>query len=70
VRFDVVIPSLPGFGFSDEPPTPGWSAERIARAWEELMQRLGYSRCFAQGSDWGAYVTTAMAQQHSMWTPV
>jgi pimeloyl-ACP methyl ester carboxylesterase len=55
VRFDVV-------GFSEGPTTPSWNAERIARAWEELMQRLGYSRWFAQGGAWGAYVTTAMAQ--------
>jgi pimeloyl-ACP methyl ester carboxylesterase len=61
--FDVVIPSLPGFGFSDRPAEAGWNAERIARAWAVLMQRLGYSRYVAQGGDWGAFVTTAMAQQ-------
>lgn len=61
--FHVVIPSLPGFGFSDKPATPGWNAERTGRAWGRLMQRLGYARWFAQGGDWGAFVTTAMAQQ-------
>jgi pimeloyl-ACP methyl ester carboxylesterase len=62
--FHVVIPSLPGFGFSDKPAARGWNAERTGRAWGQLMQRLGYSRWFAQGGDWGAFVTTAMAQQH------
>lgn len=61
--FDVIIPSLPGFGFSDKPATRGWNAARTARAWAILMQRLGYTRYVAQGGDWGAYVTTAMAQQ-------
>jgi epoxide hydrolase len=61
--FDVVIPSLPGFGFSDKPTTRGWNAARTARAWAVLMQRLGYARYVAQGGDWGAFVTTAMAQQ-------
>jgi epoxide hydrolase len=63
--FDVIIPSLPGFGFSDKPVARGWNAERTARAWAQLMQRLGYSRYVAQGGDWGAFVTTAMAQQHA-----
>src|ERR1051325_7715188 len=62
--FDVVIPSLPGFAFSGKPAERGWNAERIARAWGMLMQRLGYGRFVAQGGDWGAFVTTAMAQQH------
>jgi pimeloyl-ACP methyl ester carboxylesterase len=62
--FDVVIPSLPGFAFSDKPTGRGWNAERIAHAWGQLMQRLGYRRYVAQGGDWGAFVTTAMAQQH------
>ncbi len=57
--FHVVIPSLPGFGFSDKP-TVGWKLSRIASAWSELMQRLGYSRWVAQGGDWGAGVTTAL----------
>lgn len=61
--FDVIIPSLPGFGFSDKPATRGWNAERTARAWSVLMQRLGYSHYVAQGGDWGAFVTTALAQQ-------
>ena len=61
--FDVVVPSLPGFAFSDKPAERGWNAERVARAWAVLMQRLGYRRYVAQGGDWGAYVTTAMAQQ-------
>jgi epoxide hydrolase len=63
--FDVVIPSLPGFGFSDRPSERGWNAERTARAWGMLMQRLGYARYVAQGGDWGAFVTTALAQQHA-----
>lgn len=61
--FDVVIPSLPGFGFSDKPSEAGWNTQRIARAWAVLMQRLGYSRYVAQGGDWGCFVVTAMAQQ-------
>lgn len=61
--FDVIIPSLPGFGFSDKPASGGWNAARTARAWAIVMQRLGYTRYVAQGGDWGAYVTTAMAQQ-------
>ena len=63
--FDVVIPSLPGFGFSDKPTERGWNAERTARAWAVLMQRLGYRRYVAQGGDWGALVTTVMAQQQA-----
>jgi pimeloyl-ACP methyl ester carboxylesterase len=63
--FHVVIPSLPGFGFSDKPAGEGWNVERTARAWSVLMRRLGYKRYVAQGGDWGAFVTTAMAQQHS-----
>ncbi|WP_263732185.1 epoxide hydrolase family protein [Cellulomonas sp. SG140] len=58
--FDVVIPSLPGFGFSGKPKAPGWNAPRIARAWAELMRRLGYSRWAAHGGDWGAVVTTEL----------
>ena len=61
--FDVVVPSLPGHGFSDQPTDPGWDRVRTARAWAELMTRLGYSRWVAQGGDWGAAVTIAMAQQ-------
>jgi epoxide hydrolase len=58
--FDVVIPSLPGYGFSGKPAQTGWGVKRIARAWHTLMQRLGYSRYVAQGGDWGAVITTAM----------
>ncbi len=59
--FDIVAPSLPGYGFSDTPETTGWGVEKIAGAWIELMRRLGYSRFVAQGGDWGAAVTTAIA---------
>ncbi|MFF4632571.1 epoxide hydrolase family protein [Streptomyces griseorubiginosus] len=59
--FDVVIPSLPGFGFSEKPTETGWTASRIARAWAELMKRLGYTRWAAQGGDWGGVVTTDLA---------
>lgn len=59
--FHVIAPSLPGYGFSDKPTAPGWSIERIAAAWATLMARLGYDRWFAQGGDWGAAVTTALA---------
>ena len=61
--FHVVAPSLPGFGFSGKPAERGWNAGRIARAWAELMHRLGYDRYVAQGGDWGSVVTTAMARQ-------
>jgi pimeloyl-ACP methyl ester carboxylesterase len=55
--FHLVLPSLPGFGFSGKPAVPGWTQERIADAWAVLMRRLGYPRYFAQGGDWGAAVT-------------
>ncbi len=58
--FDVVIPSLPGFGFSQKPAETGWTVPRIATAWVELMKRLGYEHWTAQGGDWGAVVTTAL----------
>lgn len=61
--FDVVIPSLPGFGFSDRPTDAGWSLERIGSAWDVLMKRLGYTRYVAQGGDWGAGVVQAMGRQ-------
>ncbi len=61
--FDVVIPSLPGYGFSGQPTTTGWDPVRIARAWVELMKRLGYTRFVAQGGDWGDAVTEQMALQ-------
>jgi pimeloyl-ACP methyl ester carboxylesterase len=61
--FHLVVPSIPGYGFSDEPTELGWDADRIARAWAELMRRLGYTRYVAQGGDVGAYVTDAMGRQ-------
>ena len=61
--FDLVIPSLPGYGFSDQPTSAGWDPGRTARAWAELMNRLGYTRYVAQGGDVGAGVTDAMAIQ-------
>ncbi len=61
--FDVVIPSIPGYGFSDRPTTTGWGPERIARIWGQLMKRLDYSRYVAQGGDWGAPITSEMARQ-------
>src|SRR5689334_6972523 len=61
--FDLVIPSLPGYGFSDQPTEVGWDPGRIAQAWAELMRRLGYTRYVAQGGDQGASVTDAMARQ-------
>ncbi|HEY8521076.1 MAG TPA: epoxide hydrolase [Gammaproteobacteria bacterium] len=61
--FDVVIPSLPGFGFTERPAEAGWGLERIGRAWDVLMERLGYTRYVAQGGDWGAGVVEALARQ-------
>jgi pimeloyl-ACP methyl ester carboxylesterase len=61
--FHVVIPALPGYGFSGKPDTTGWGVERIASAWAELMQRLGYDRYVAQGGDWGSAVTVQMGTQ-------
>jgi pimeloyl-ACP methyl ester carboxylesterase len=61
--FHVVCPSLPGYGFSEKPTEPGWNIARIARAWIELMARLGYDRYFAQGGDWGSMVTSSIAEQ-------
>src|SRR5271166_4838271 len=61
--FDVVIPSMPGYGFSGKPTAPGWDPARIARAWVALMKRLGYTQFVAQGGDWGAVVTEVMATQ-------
>ena len=61
--FDVVIPSMPGYGFSDKPTTTGWDPAHIARAWTVLMKRLGYTRFVAQGGDWGSIVTELMAVQ-------
>ena len=61
--FDVVIPSMPGYGYSGKPTTPGWGVDRIARAWDLLMKRLGYTRYVAQGGDWGAVVVDQMGVQ-------
>jgi pimeloyl-ACP methyl ester carboxylesterase len=61
--FDVVIPSMPGYGFSGKPTSTGWDAQRIARAWSVLMKRLGYTKFVAQGDDWGAIVTELMGTQ-------
>ncbi|MEU3246636.1 MULTISPECIES: epoxide hydrolase family protein [unclassified Streptomyces] len=61
--FHVVIPSMPGYGFSGKPAEKGWSPERIAAAWGELMKRLGYTKYVAQGGDWGAIVTDLMGSQ-------
>jgi pimeloyl-ACP methyl ester carboxylesterase len=61
--FDVVIPSIPGYGFSGQPAATGWDPGRIARAWAVLMERLGYTRYVAQGGDWGTAISAAMARQ-------
>ena len=61
--FDVVIPSMPGYGFSGKPTSVGWGPERMGRAWATLMTRLGYARYVAQGGDWGAFVVDQMALQ-------
>ena len=61
--FDLVLPSLPGYGLSDEPAGIGWDPGRIARAWVELMRRLGYSRYVAQGGDQGAAITDTMGRR-------
>ena len=61
--FDVVCPSLPGYGFSEHPGATGWGIDRIARAWAQLMALLGYERYGAQGGDWGSMVTASLARQ-------
>jgi pimeloyl-ACP methyl ester carboxylesterase len=61
--FDVVVPSLPGYGFSGNPTGTGWGPDRVAQAWDVLMKRLGYTRYVAQGGDWGAVVSEAMGRQ-------
>ncbi|CAL9324086.1 epoxide hydrolase family protein [Streptomyces sp. SudanB66_2053] len=61
--FDVVVPALPGFGFSERPQERGWNPDRTARAWAELMTRLGYERFGAHGGDWGAFISTELALQ-------
>jgi pimeloyl-ACP methyl ester carboxylesterase len=58
--FDVIAPSLPGYGFSDKPTQPGWGIDKIGRTWARLMARLGYERYVAQGGDWGSMVTSAI----------
>jgi pimeloyl-ACP methyl ester carboxylesterase len=61
--FDVVVPSIPGYGFSGKPSTPGWDPDHIARAWVTLMKRLGYKKFVAQGGDWGAVIVDLMGVQ-------
>src|SRR5215213_935182 len=61
--FHVVIPSMPGYGFSGKPTSTGWGPERMGRAWAELMKRLGYTRYVAQGGDWGAFIVDQMGLQ-------
>jgi pimeloyl-ACP methyl ester carboxylesterase len=61
--FDVVIPSMAGYGFSERPKAPGWDAPRMARAWDVLMKRLGYTKYVAQGGDWGSLITEQMGVQ-------
>jgi pimeloyl-ACP methyl ester carboxylesterase len=61
--FDLVIPSIPGYGFSGKPTAPGWGPDRIASAWVELMKRLGYTKFVAQGGDWGALIVDLMGVQ-------
>ena len=64
--FDLVVPSMPGFGFSARPQASGWNPERITGAWAELMRRLGYRRYVSQGGDWGAVVTDVLGRQPRM----
>jgi pimeloyl-ACP methyl ester carboxylesterase len=61
--FDVVLPSMPGYGFSGKPQGMGWNPDRIARAWDVLMKRLGYDHYVSQGGDWGAVVTDSLGRQ-------
>jgi pimeloyl-ACP methyl ester carboxylesterase len=61
--FDVVIPSMPGYGFSEKPKTTGWGPDRIGKAWDVLMKRLGYTHYVSQGGDWGSVVADAMGRQ-------
>ncbi len=63
--FHVVCPSLPGYGFSGKPTTPGWGVTRTADAWHELMRRLGYERYAAQGGDWGSAISIELARRHA-----
>ncbi len=68
--FHLVLPSMPGYGFSEKPREPGWNPDRIARAWADLMRRLGYTRYVAQGGDWGSPVSGAMARQKAAFDQV
>jgi pimeloyl-ACP methyl ester carboxylesterase len=61
--FHLVLPTIPGFGFSEKPRSTGWNPERVARAWDVLMKRLGYTRYASQGGDWGAIISDAMGRQ-------
>ncbi|MGA0610823.1 epoxide hydrolase family protein [Caldimonas sp. KR1-144] len=61
--FHLVLPTIPGFGFSEKPRGTGWNPDRVGRAWDQLMKRLGYSRYVAQGGDWGAIICDAMGRQ-------
>jgi pimeloyl-ACP methyl ester carboxylesterase len=61
--FHLILPTLPGYGFSDKPRASGWNIERISRAWTDLVRRLGYDRWVAQGGDWGSSVTTTLGAQ-------
>jgi pimeloyl-ACP methyl ester carboxylesterase len=61
--FDLVLPSMPGYGFSGRPTSTGWGPDRISRAWAELMRRLGYQRYVSQGGDWGSVISDVMARQ-------
>ena len=61
--FDLVIPSIPGCGFSGKPTGTGWDPDHIARAWAELMKHLGYTHYVVQGGDWGAPISSAMVRQ-------
>jgi len=63
--FHLVLPSLPGYGFTQKPAQAGWNAQRTAAAWAELMRRLGYDRWFAQGGDWGSVVTRALGESRA-----
>jgi len=62
-RFDVVIPSMPGYGFSEKPKSTGWGPDRMGRAFDVLMKRIGYTRYVAQGGDWGSVIADAMGRQ-------
>jgi pimeloyl-ACP methyl ester carboxylesterase len=64
--FHVVIPSMPGYGFSGKPTSTGWGPERMGLAWAELMKRLGYSRYVDQGGDWGRSSSTRWACRHRL----